>query len=107
MEFFDSSRNNFYVSQKELLEFYKMACEAIEVKYSKGEFNQSITKLTDICLLMPTRFIKYNTRIPYTKNLPSNMNIINKSDPNTDYFLTVSSDLLKDMLDISFGEVHG
>ena len=90
MSSFFQSQARFYITYKELVNMYKVACENLEYGFNPGSFDKFLLGLQRIALLQPSNF-----------NRKTNQNLKNQS--HQFYFLTISPQMLNEILDVAFG----
>jgi hypothetical protein len=87
---FFHSQSRFYINFAELVNIYKVACENLENQFNSRNFKDFLHKLQRVDLLQPSKF---NSQKTSTQQNPTNQL----------YFLTISPQMLNDILDVAFG----
>ncbi len=92
---FFQTQTRFYVTHRELINMYRVACESMEYEFQEMNFNRFLRGLLRIVLLQPSNFkCRTNSQI---KTSFSTMEKL--------YFLTISPQILNEILDVAFGLV--
>lgn len=87
---FFQSQTRYYIKYSELANMYKVACESLECQYILNSFNKFTRKLQRVGLLQPSTFIN--------EMVDKKVKITNPF-----YFLTISPQMLNEILDFAFG----
>lgn len=104
--------NSYYISSLELQQNYQLACESLEESVSAAKYQSSIKQMQNISLLLPSTLSPNsnlandysvdttNGRNPIKNNVKNPLN--NKLISNA-YFITISPEILNEMLNVAFG----
>jgi Cdc6-like AAA superfamily ATPase len=96
---FFRSQIRFYITLQELTTLYKIACETLEDNFSQRKFMGFVKSMQRVGLLQSSNFNQEDRRLLY--NSQSNC-AKSKSDDQL-YFLTISPQMLNEILDVAFG----
>jgi len=95
---FFRSQTRFYITYTELVDLYKVACESLEYNFKQSNFSNFIRGLQRVGLMQTSNFTHQNGQHPQP---------LSSSFPNENlnqyYFLTISPQMLNEILDVAFG----
>ncbi len=95
---FFRSQTRFYIAYSELMDLYKVACESLENAFKQQNFSKFLRGLHRVGLLQPSNFTHITKPHPQTQlfSLPI-------AEMKKYYFLTISPQMLNEILDVAFG----
>ena len=83
---------NYYVSLKELEELYHVSCESLEYERSNNEFQSLVKDLLNTGIIRPSKRTLRGRNTPLLENF----------DNNNSYFMVISPNQLKAIIDTLF-----
>jgi Cdc6-like AAA superfamily ATPase len=95
---FFNSQTRFYITYSELVELYKVACENLEYDYKKRNQSKFLKGLQRVGLLQSSSFTEQSHLHPQQP-----LSIYSYENVNHKYFLTISPQMLNEILDVAFG----